>query len=571
MTHARPLVLTMLFVASAGTFAAPSASAQDSAPPPTDSAKADSATPKKSRFAGLKDKARAVANNKKVQDAAKGAACTVVPGAAISAATGQGPCANAGLMGSLMSGGKAAAAASAASMASGAAANLANKGGIVGAAAGAGLGAMNGLTGLSPALAQANAMKILMGAKSNGISTSAAQAAAMQMMTQNGMSTAMSTAAITRMVKDANKASTPADAAAALQMIQAMGLMSNGGANMSTPNMSGGPAAKAAPAAAPAPAIVWTNYDFVPGERVIYHADFTDDNVGSFPSRINLVEGNLEVGELGGRRVLRASTPSKITIPLPEVLPQRFTIEIDVVNRPLITGTDFQLRGSVGRMDDKSTSIIHWGSDGAGLLGGGGGEVKIVNNEVNRARYTGKPAQIRIIGDGKYVKVYLDEKRVANVPNANFQRSNVLHLAIDARSDENPAYVSRIRVSESRKIYDDIAANGQVATHGIIFDWNSDRIRPESAPTLKMIADMLTEHPELRIRIEGHTDNVGAKEANRTLSDKRAAAVKAAIIKDYKIDAKRLESKGFGDAKGIGDNATAVGRANNRRVQLVKI
>jgi len=471
-----------------------------------------------------------------------------------------------------MAGGKAAAAASAAGMASGTAASLANKGGVLGAAAGAGLGAMNGITGLSPALAQANAAKIMMSAQTNGMSASAAKVAAMQMMTSNGMSTAMSTAAVTKMVKEGNKASTPADAAAALQMVQAMGLATGGGAKVSVPNTTGGSTPNAAPvAAAAAPGALWTNFDFVPGERVIYYADFTDDKVGNFPDRIDLVEGNLEVAELGGRRVLRATTPSKITIPLPEVLPQRFTIEFDVINRPSIAGANFQLRGSVGRMDDRSTSVIHWGSDGVALLGGGGGEVKFAATDANRARYAGKPAQIRIVGDGKYVKVYMDEKRVANVPNANFQRSNVLHLVIDARSDDNASFVSRIRVAESSKsFYDDIAAKGFVSTHGLMFESASDRMHPASGATLKMVAAMLTEHPELRLRVEGHTDNVGAKEANRALSDKRAAAVKAALIKDYGIDAKRLDSKGFGDSKAIGNNATAVGRANNRRVDFVK-
>jgi outer membrane protein OmpA-like peptidoglycan-associated protein len=198
--------------------------------------------------------------------------------------------------------------------------------------------------------------------------------------------------------------------------------------------------------------------------------------------------------------------------------------------------------------------------------------VKLASGEANRLRYRGKAAQLRILGDGKYVKVYLDEKRLANVPNANFERSKVLHLIIDARGDDNPAYIGRIRVAESRKsIYDDLAANGHVATQGLLFDTGSDRLRPESTPTLKQIAAMLEQHADLRLRIEGHTDNVGAKDANRTLSDKRAAAVKAALTGEYHVNSGRLESKGYGDTKPAGSNATPEGRSNNRRVELVKI
>jgi outer membrane protein OmpA-like peptidoglycan-associated protein len=318
--------------------------------------------------------------------------------------------------------------------------------------------------------------------------------------------------------------------------------------------------------------VLWTNYDFVPGERGIYYADFTDDQVGNFPVRLQFVEGNMEVAELGGRRVMRSTSRSIFIIPLPEVLPQRFTIEIDVINRPSLDGTDFHLRGKAGRVDDVTNSLVSWGSDGASLLGGGGGEVKLSNNEANRARYRGKPAQLRILGDGKYIKVYLDEKRLANVPNANFERSKVLHLIVDARSEENPAYIGRIRVAESRKsIYDDLIAAGHTATQGLLFDTGSDKLRPESTPTMKQISAMLELHPELKLRIEGHTDNVGAKDGNRSLSDKRAAAVKAALVGQYKINAGRLESKGFGDSKPAGANDTAEGRSNNRRVELVKI
>jgi outer membrane protein OmpA-like peptidoglycan-associated protein len=206
------------------------------------------------------------------------------------------------------------------------------------------------------------------------------------------------------------------------------------------------------------------------------------------------------------------------------------------------------------------------------MLGGGGGEVRLSNNEANRLRYRGKPTQLRILGDGKYIKVYLDEKRVANVPNANFARTNTLHLVIDARSENNAAYVSRIRVAEGRKsLYDDIAANGHAATQGLLFDTGIDRLRPESAPTLKTIAAMLEQHPELKLRIEGHTDNVGAKDANLKLSDKRAAAVRQALIADYHVDGGRLNSKGFGDTKPAGPNTTEEGRSNNRRVELVKM
>ena len=568
MTYARFTSMTMLLVATVCLIDSSSLRAQE--PATADSvAAADTTTKKKSRFGSIKDKAKAVAKNKAVQGAAKGVACTAVPLGAVSAATGTGPCANSGVIGSLMSGdAKAAAAAAAGGVAGNATAALAAKGGATGAAATGALGAMGGVTGLSNSAAQAAALQIMMTSGSTGLSNSAAQTAAMKLMQQNGMSDAVATAAMSRMMKAPRPAApSAADAAQAMQMLHAMGMAPGGAAPTGAAAPAGG--AAAAPAAS---AALWVNYDFVPGERVIYYADFTDDQVGNFPERLQFVEGNMEVAELGGRRVVRATSASKFSIPLPEVLPQRFTIEIDVINRPSLDGAGFHLRGSAGRVDDAKTSIIHWGSDGVALMGGGGGEVKLANNETSRLRYRGKPAQVRILGDGKYIKVYLDEKRVANVPNANFERSRILHLIVDARSEENPAFISRIRVAESRKsLYDDLAANGHVATQGLLFETGSDKLKPESAPTLKMIAAMIEQHADLRIRIEGHTDNVGNANANKSLSEKRAAAVKAALVGQYKVSGGRIDTKGLGDTKPAEANTTSEGRANNRRVELVKL
>ena len=553
MTYARLTSMTMLLVASLGSsFDSHVVAAQT----PKDSAAADS-TPKKSgRFGGLMNKAKSMAHNEAIQGAAKGVACTVVPGAAISAATGTGPCANSGLVGGLMS--------------------ATGKGASVMSAA----GAMGAVTGLSNSAAQAAAMKIMKTSGMNGLSNSAAQSAAMKVMMGNGMSNVMAQQALSQMMKNqaaAQAVGSPADAAAAMQMLQNMGLAGMMGGKPGKPGKAPAVATVATAAAAAAPAAVpaanaWESYDFVPGERVIFYTDFSDGQAGNFPDRLQFGEGNMDVMETGGRRLMRITSESKLNIPLSEVLPQRFTIEIDFINRPSLDGGAFYLRGNVGRMDDSKTSIVGWGSAGVSLMGGGGGEVRLANTEALKARYRGKPAQLRILGDGKYIKIYLDEKKLANVPNANFERSNLLHLSVGTTSEQNPAYISRIRISESRKsLYDDLAASGRVATQGFLFDNGSDQLRPESAPTLRQIAAMIEQHPELRLRIEGYSDNAGDKGANQKLSEKRAAAVKAALISQYHVNGGRLDSKGLGDNKPVGNNATADGRANNRRVELVKM
>ena len=316
---------------------------------------------------------------------------------------------------------------------------------------------------------------------------------------------------------------------------------------------------------------VWVNYDFVPGNRVIFFTDYADDQVGNFPKRLAFKLGNMEVAEVDGQRFVRATSHSVFAIPLPEVLPPKFTIEIDVINRKTLDGPAFQLQGTLLPARDAKTSRIDWGSGGVGLVGGGV-EAPYAHDEAARVRLRGKPSHLRVLGDGAYIKAYINEKRYVNVPNANFARSKGLTIDVDARSEENPVYIGRIRIAASDKtIYDAIATTGRVATQGILFDTGSDRIKPESAPTLKEIGTMLQAHPELKLSVDGHTDNVGSAADNLKLSEARAAAVKAALVADYGVAAARLTSMGFGSAKPVGTNTTPEGRQNNRRVELVKI
>lgn len=120
------------------------------------------------------------------------------------------------------------------------------------------------------------------------------------------------------------------------------------------------------------------------------------------------------------------------------------------------------------------------------------------------------------------------------------------------------------------ELYDALVAHGRVALQGILFDTGSDRIRPESEPTLREITGMLRKHPDLRMLVEGHTDNVGRMAANQVLSEKRAAAVRAYLVAQG-IAGTRLQSKGYGDTMPAAPNDTPGGRQQNRRVELVRL
>jgi OmpA-OmpF porin, OOP family len=320
---------------------------------------------------------------------------------------------------------------------------------------------------------------------------------------------------------------------------------------------------------------VWANYDFVPGQRTIFLTDFTDDQVGNFPQRLDFKNGQMEVVEFeGGQRALKASSDAVFTIPLPETLPQKFTLEFDVINRKsqgVAANTITVYGGGEASSSDKSMEV-GWGQNGLSTIGGGLENQYISSKEGDRERYVGRPASFRLLADGNNLKVYVDEKRLANLPKANFGRGKAITVKLDGRDDEdNAVYLTRIRVAESQKsIYDALASTGKWTTQGILFDTGKSGIKPESTPTLKEIAATLKQHPELKVEVQGHTDNVGKPDANLKLSQARADAVKQALTTEYGVTAGQLAAKGYGDTKPAADNKTPEGRQNNRRVELVK-
>ena len=340
-------------------------------------------------------------------------------------------------------------------------------------------------------------------------------------------------------------------------------------------------AAGAAPAAADETAAApkragegaFVNFDFVPGDRVLFYDDYSGDNVGDFPRRLEFEKGNAEVADWEGGKWLRVSQTAKFAVVLTETLPERFTVEFDYItnakasrNWPIM----LNLSAADGNWESQGAynPQVRFGTDKGGVYTG-----KIEAAGPANGDFQNQVVRARIMADGKYTKVYINGVRVGNGPNADLGRSNKVQFWVPAydETSESVTLIGPVRIAAGgKKLYDALAEKGRVATQGIYFDIGSDAIRQESAPTLKEIGTMLKDHPELRLTIEGHTDNVGKAEANQALSEKRAAAVRQYLVDHYQIDGSRLEAKGLGQTKPVGSNDSAEGRQQNRRVELVK-
>jgi outer membrane protein OmpA-like peptidoglycan-associated protein len=367
------------------------------------------------------------------------------------------------------------------------------------------------------------------------------------------------------MVKKSPKDSAAtADSAAKADSAKAAGAR----ADSVKPAQAGVPPAKADPK-------VWENYDFVPGNKIMFYTDFSEDKVGNFARGLKYVDGPAEIIERDGVKMLRATGLATFLVPLGKKLPQRFTLEIDAIAP--VGGTltrAVQFEGGAKWLADDQGAAVTWNPRGAWYEGSGKNMTSGVNvPAAMRDQLAGNVAHLRVLMDSGYFKMYVNERRLYNIPEFAFRRDSVLRIALTgAEEDGQAVFVTSIRVAESETdvLYDALAAKGRWATQGILFATGKADLQPESRPVLKEIASTLTAHGDLKILIEGHTDNVGAAASNLALSDARAAAVKAALVSDFGVATDRITTKGFGDTKPAAPNTTAAGRAQNRRVEVVK-
>lgn len=323
---------------------------------------------------------------------------------------------------------------------------------------------------------------------------------------------------------------------------------------------------------------IWSKYDFVPGDKIIFEDDLTFEESGEFPSRWDLLSGSAEVATLGGENVIHFSNSNSIIIPLmdkKDFLPDVFTIEFDVFFEDggekwsdIYKVRFYDGIGNSAKINGKVITPIEirWNDV---KLGQFGGKTKSFNEE--KKNWQPKWKHISISFNERSLKLYMNEERMLNIPNLGFKPKM---FSIGGHYDDRNIKVSSIRnikVSEGgKKLYDRIMAEGKFVTRGILFDVNRSTIKGESMGTINEIVKMMKEHPDLNFRIEGHTDSDGEDSFNQKLSQERAAAVKKALV-ELGINNSRLETKGHGESKPIDNNSTPEGKANNRRVEFIKL
>jgi OmpA-OmpF porin, OOP family len=336
--------------------------------------------------------------------------------------------------------------------------------------------------------------------------------------------------------------------------------------------MANSPAAQAVPAAAASkqPDLMAVKADFIPGEKTLFFDDFTDMAGDEPPPHWKVRGGAVALKTAPGIRQLTATEHTNLA-PLLKNLPKNFTLEVEVkYDNPGDLRSNWQFYTA----NDRELILFWTQTHGDELIT----YVKRDDPYEELGRKTiavdwSQPIKQALWIQNGRLRVYINGQRLIDVNQVNLPEIGSVEAIIQIYGDENPAIGYRmVRFAESTPDFSQvISSTGRYVTHGILFDTDSDRLKPESAAVIKSIARGLDTNPNLKLQIEGHTDSTGDANHNLDLSKRRAEAVKTVLVTQFNIDAGRLTTAGLGATKPADSNDTPQGRAQNRRVEFVKI
>ena len=334
---------------------------------------------------------------------------------------------------------------------------------------------------------------------------------------------------------------------------------------------------------------VYSKFDYVPGDKPLFFDDFSNDFIGDFPSRWNTNGGGevVSVNDSGEKWLELISGYNIHFIPDTPDLPDEYTIEFDVMALGLDNKTSSTAFLRVALSDDDKfkdgANFVHAHIPFCQYSPIGITMANHINNK--REIYSVVKADLReeildrphisIAVNKQRFRLWVNEEKHIDIPRMVPQGAVLKTLKFhmnNFKDGKERVFISNIKVAEGGlDLRRKLISEGEVSTNGILFDSGSANIQPQSMGIIRQISQVLQEENAMNLMIVGHTDADGSGDANLSLSQKRAAAVKNALVNVYGIADNRLQTQGKGESEPIGDNSTPDGKAQNRRVVFKKI
>lgn len=329
---------------------------------------------------------------------------------------------------------------------------------------------------------------------------------------------------------------------------------------------------------------IYSKFDFVPGDKLLFFDNFSEDYIGDFPSKWNS-NGSGELVEIGsnGEKWLQMRPGYNIFyIPELTTLPEEYTVEFDL----LADGIDKKTASTaILRVGVSDNNDFKWGNRATvdipfcqyspvGFFVRNGGDINTSIQGDIREQVLDKP-HLSIAVNKQRFRLWVNEIKYVDIPRmipSGIHPTKLKFELLQFKDGKERLFIGNLKIAEGgMDLRRQLIEKGNFSTNGILFDSGSATIQPQSYGIIRQISQALQQEESMRLNIIGHTDADGSEEVNLALSKKRAEAVKNALIKVYNISAERLQTEGKGESEPVADNATTEGKAKNRRVDFIKI
>jgi len=330
----------------------------------------------------------------------------------------------------------------------------------------------------------------------------------------------------------------------------------------------------------------YTQYDFVPGDRILYFEDFSQDAVGDFPALwTSNGSGEVKTVNIAPGKWLHMNGEDAVYCYSKKVaFPDNFIVEFDIIpDEEYRDGIEFTLYEEDPEDPKEINDDLYPGKSGLQITSKQDGwETKGYTNNPEGEWLEGQASKNPVITEQvnhviiwiqkRRARIYHQGAKVLDVPTNIYAHTKFNKILFSGWDSRSWPMVTNIKITTAAPdTRSKLITEGKLTTYGITFDVNKANIKPESYGTLNDIATVLKENPSVKVKIIGHTDSDGDDALNLDLSKRRAESVKSELSSGFGIDASRMQAEGAGESKPVASNDTPANKAMNRRVEFVKL
>lgn len=350
----------------------------------------------------------------------------------------------------------------------------------------------------------------------------------------------------------------------------------------------------------------YSNYDFVAGNKVLFFDDFSSGSVGDFPVMWNTTgSGEIVTTDKYSGKWFQINPSSMVFLDAGLKPVENFTIEFDLFiikgenNEDNLETIQISLfssdtKGEVTGYDGLAPTDLYPGLAGIVLNFAtvfnnnaedtdAGHTYRVYNNETQHGvdgKTTKKSSLLELGQSYKFsfwvqktrLRLYINEEKVYDIQRAFSDKAKIDQIRFwTPEFAEASLYLANFRYADATEdTRSKFLTEGKLISYGIYFDSGKDIVKPQSYGAIKEIANILSENPNVKVLVVGHTDSDGDNAMNLDLSKRRAENVKKVLVSEFKIAENLITTDGKGETEPIADNKTVENKAKNRRVEFIK-